>query len=276
MRSATDGRPVASDVVRGDERIVHWLVPTSPVDPGAVVSPAHLAAVAADWIEARGAPQSAPLSHDSAHKRWALGGLEKIDGVTAVRIVTFARATSERMIEVELQGKRFRVGRQHGVVIGDPVACEQVTAADILHPDLVTRAHSVTFLTPTSLRRGSRSSPLLEPRRIAVSLTRRWSEFASAALPDIRDPRSLDLTVTDIDGRNEVFNIGGGRTRPKGTVNEKNKEHSVSGFVGRMRFEYHTEEAAVLFSALWNFGASAGVGAYTTNGFGRIAVDSRW
>ena len=276
MRLATDGRPIASDVVCGNEQIVHWLVPTSPIDPGAVVSPAHLAAVAADWIEPRGAPQSAPLSHDSARKRWALGGLEMIDGVTAVRIVTFSTATSERMMTVALQGKSFRVGHQHGVVIGDPVACEVVTAAEILRPDLVARSHGVTFLTPTSLRRGSRSSPLLEPRRVAVSLSRRWTQFSSAELPDIRDPRSMDLTVTDIDGRNEVFKIGGGRKIPGDSVCENKKEHSVSGFLGRMRFEYHTQESALLFSALWNFGLSAGVGAYTTNGFGRIAVNSGW
>lgn len=226
--------------------IVHWTVPIAGVDPRHVKS-AYIHAVVTSW------PGHEP------DKPWSITPIIDVDGVHAIHVITLSESAGETASGLSLAAKELRLGSQTGHFLGDPVAIEAVTFADMLDTDPQS-AHCVAFLTPTTLRSGTRTSPFLDPVRLARSTVTRWNKLVPAAATLVADD-ARDTWVSDIDGHNEVTSL---------------HKTTVSGFVGRMRFVHPTEQSAQLFSRLWTFAEHAGIGAYTAAGLGRICLEQTW
>jgi CRISPR-associated endoribonuclease Cas6 len=144
---------------------------------------------------------------------------------------------------------------------GDP---QQVAAVpwDYLGCGSADRAWSLRLATPTTFRRGNRFTPLPAPSPILGSLRRSWSTWAPPTEAITLDLAHDPVWVSDIDGRNEVVKVS---------------DRTVSGFVGRIRFECdagdHVARAVHRLVALAPF---AGVGAHTTRGFGVVRLEPTW
>lgn len=232
--------------------IAHWAVPVVGVEPHRVKL-SYLHAVTSRWLDGR-------EDHGKPGKAWSLTPMIDVDGVPALHVITLSEAGFDALATSRLAGKQIRLGSQNGTIVADATIIEERGLTDLMNAP-VRRAHCVSFLTPTALRSGSRTSPLLDPYGVANSLTRRWNSLMTHPDLQLSAASGRNAWVSDIDGHNTVLRM-----------------HSitVSGFVGRMRFEYSDHDSATLFSRLWALAEHAGLGAYTTSGLGCIEVEETW
>ncbi|MFI8774868.1 CRISPR system precrRNA processing endoribonuclease RAMP protein Cas6 [Gordonia sp. NPDC062954] len=198
--------------------------------------------------------------HHDTRKPWSITPMTRIDGVDAIHVVSLSESANVAIGSRALARTQVRLGSQVGQFLGDPVALEFATARD-LAAEPVEEAHCIRFFTPTTLKDGNRSSPLLEPIRLARSTVSRWNSLFADPADHLDITDAQGVWVSDLDGRNEVVKL---------------HSTTVSGFVGRMRFVCTTEESARLFSRLWAFAEHAGVGAYTAAGMGCVLREPTW
>lgn len=221
--------------------ITQWSVPVAGVEPGYLEAP-HVHALVTSW-----------LGHDNTNP-WCITGTTAEDGVLTIDLVTLTYEGGCRLGEQPLALRGIRLGAQHGVLLSDAIP-RAVHSYDDLFQSTVNSADRIAFQTPTTIKNQHRTSPFLEPARIARSTARRWNNIVDDPALRLDENDATGVWVSDIDGRTEVVQLHG---------------NTVSGFVGEMRFAYSTPESATLFSRIWAFAELAGVGAQTATGFGRI------
>lgn len=232
-----------------------WAVPVTGIDPTRVRLD-HLHAVASGWMDD---------NHWDTIKPWAITPLSQIDQVTTIGVITLTENAGTTLATAVSAGTPLRLGAQHGHALSDPVL-RQVTRPELLLETshvAPTRASVWNFLTPATFRNRNRTTPLPDPQRVVHSLSAKWQGLYPSLGDELRmEPRQVaDISVTDIDGHNEVFPIGA---------------MTVSGFVGRVRYAAGDRVDAGRFAALCEFAELAGVGSYTTRGLGRIRREDTW
>ncbi|WP_267618122.1 CRISPR system precrRNA processing endoribonuclease RAMP protein Cas6 [Gordonia bronchialis] len=219
------------------------------IDP-AHVKLTYLHAVVSRWLDS-------DAEHSAGIKGWSLTPMIDVDGVPAIHFITMSGDAFDTAGIASLAGHNVRLGSQDGVALADPILLERLSADEVLETPPA-HAHTVTFMTPTSLRHGSKTSPLLDPVGLATSLTRRWNGLVSSVEHQLSPSAATGAFVSDIDGHNTVLRL---------------HSMTVSGFLGSMRFEYATDQSAHLFSRMWALAEHVGVGAYTTAGLGCVAIE---
>lgn len=229
-----------------------WTVPIAPVDDRGV-RPVHLHAVVAGMLD---------RSHWAPSKAWALAPLAYDGGCQALQIVTMVDGAASLVEEAAVPGAPLRLGGQETVILVPPILEAEVSSEDLLalpHES----AMVIDFVTPTTFRRRQRSMPLPEPVRLLNSLRSKWRLCFGDEGGEVvyRQLDSDEVWVTDIDGRNKVFKVSG---------------MTVSGFVGRIRYQCETDHAAKSFGALTAMATLTGVGSYTTRTLGRISRERTW
>ncbi len=230
-----------------------WVVGLQGIDP-ARVTPAQAHAVVSSWVD------DGLAGHRTSPKPWAITPVFTFDGVVALEFAALSDAAARTFRRAVRPGVALRLGAQRGEVLAVRLIADEPWAA--LADGDAARKWAVTFETPTTFRRGSRSSPLPDPESVVRSMSSRWEALApdGCALRRLGPTDVRSLWVSDIAGRNEVIDIGG-------TV--------VSGFLGSVRYRADDDAAARVFGALLRFGRVGGVGAYTARGLGVVRVEER-
>jgi CRISPR-associated endoribonuclease Cas6 len=231
-----------------------WQVTTPGIDP-TQVKVEQLHAVVSAWFD-----------HDDTHRASA----------KPYTVSPPAAATDGAMFEVGLldddltgrlltraaPGIRLRFGSQHTTLSHAPQQTAGAPWKQLAAPTTAT-AWCIQFVTPTTFRRGNAFTPWPAPKPVLGGLRAAWRHFAPTELPNLHLDMSNDpVWVTDIDGANQVV-----------TVNHL----TVSGFVGRIRYTCDaTPDVCAAVDRLMRLAPYAGIGAYTTRGFGLVRLEHTW
>lgn len=199
---------------------------------------------------------------DSAHhapvKPFSIAPPRDIADGIGLRIGMLCDGVAEDLARSLERDPRLRLGSHH-------YHCAGMTVTD--HHGWVGMAAvtqetrwSVEFCTPTTFRSRARSSPWADPGTVARGLAERWTALhpETAAGLDVRLARAI--WVADVSGRSVVV------PGPNSTV---------SGFLGRITYVGDVADgSAALFEKLLRFAGFAGIGSFTTFGFGQVRVRS--
>lgn len=155
-----------------------------------------------------------------------------------------------------VQDPTVRLGRHHyRYAEADVVAA--AGWAQLVAPSAATR-WTVQFLTPTTFRRGGRTSPWAAPESVARGLVARWRGLHPASAPELDDRQARSIWVSDVRGE---------------SVTVQGPDSTVSGFVGSVTYRGDLgTPACAAFGRLLGLAEFAGVGSFTTFGFGQVRV----
>jgi len=237
-------------------------------------------AVVSGWLDdpARDSQRS---GHGDQARKWAFGPLRTLppSGSDAEDAI----ALQVRLLDDSLRGRLAAAVRPGAVVRLGESRYEIVEAArevdQVSWPELRRwsgqRAWHVRFVTPTCLRRGSRTSPWPAPDSVARGLAERWRLLDPATAPPPPGHGAGPVWVSDIDGRSEVQVL---IRRAQRAGQWRFEDELVSGFIGRLRYvcDHGSDAEAATFDALMAFAVFAGVGSHTTYGFGVVVPEPTW
>ena len=195
-------------------------------------------------------------AHHAAVKPFAIAPPHDISGGVAMRVGVLRDALAEDLARSFEKDPRVRLGAHRFTYTGLRVA-EQTSWAEM---QSVTKEKrwEVEFRTPTTFRHGGRTSPWPDPAAIARSLITRWAAIDPDSSPQLDPHLSRSVWVSDISGHSVVV------PGPNSTV---------SGFLGQIRYVSDpTDGSAALFEQVLRFSRFAGIGSFTTFGFGQIVV----
>jgi CRISPR-associated endoribonuclease Cas6 len=154
-----------------------------------------------------------------------------------------------------------RLGRHWLAVAGVPVLDIACSWSEFVG-ERGRRAWEVGYRSPTTFRRGTRTSPWPAPESVLTSLAARWRALRPQTAPELSRDLARSVWVSDVEGRSECLRL-------RGTV--------VSGFVGRIRYVCDgPDEAAATVGALFAFAQFAGIGSHTAFGLGTIDLSPTW
>jgi CRISPR-associated endoribonuclease Cas6 len=159
--------------------------------------------------------------------------------------------------------------RRHGSSIGGLQQIVSTTWADLAaHRDRHT--WTLHFTTPVTFRRGSRFLPWPAPAPVFGSLRTTWRTFAAPHVGDLDLDLALDpLVVTAIDGTSTTEQVIL-KDPPPGCGDRI--EVTVTGFLGTVRYTVDGRINTAAVDTLTRLAPYAGIGAYTTRGFGAVQV----
>jgi CRISPR-associated endoribonuclease Cas6 len=232
-----------------------WRITLPTIDPSQVRLE-HLHAVVSGWFDTN------PDTHRAAAKPYSITPPAACAAGTAVEIGLLDDTLVDRLLTCAAPGKTVRLGTQHTRLCAAPDQVAVLTWAQAAAAGGMD-AWCLRFVTPTTFRRGNLFTPWPAPKAVLGSLRAAWRRFAPPDLP----PLILELTpepvwVTDIDGANQVLKVN---------------DRTVSGFVGRIRFAADAPDpVAAAIDQLVRLAPFAGVGAYTTRGFGMTRPEPTW
>lgn len=206
--------------------------------------------------------------HWANNKPWALRPIvEHAPGIGRIEVVTIGDEMAEWFQHRVQAGIQLRLGDQPVHVLAPPW-CEVVVDKQSFLEMEPQHAVVVNFCSPTTFRDQHISTPFMEPQRLIRSMNNRWTSLFNEPGPWVqgRDDEWLapvlrQVWVSDIDGSNRVLRIG--------------KKATVSGFVGRMRYVFDGESAAVC-TPLLGLASVVGLGAYTRRGLGHVELEPTW
>lgn len=159
-----------------------------------------------------------------------------------------------------------------GIYLGDiplqskkPQGLTQIksqTYEELLHGRLY-RKVSYTFLTPCTFNRYRKDYPLPDPQLVFESLLKKWNAFSEKTLPEeeIRERILKEVSVAELQVSTQTA--------------ELSKEVKMRGFVGKVRFFFHSEEVSSTLSPLVRFSVYSGIGRKTTMGLGRVVLSTK-
>jgi hypothetical protein len=200
-------------------------------------------------------------THRSIAKPYTVCPAKAAPGGITIELGLLDDSLPDRLRTVAAPGTRVRLGSTWSTITRPPRQLDTVPWAD-LTPSTDT-AWCLKFLTPTTFRRGNAFTPAPTLSAILGSLRSCWQRFAPPTVP----PLVLDLAqepvwMTDIEVTSHVVPVNG---------------LTVSGFTGRLRFACDgTAEQATAIDRLVRLAPYAGVGAYTTRGFGVTRPEPTW
>ena len=209
-------------------------------------------AVVSGWLD---------IDHKAPVKPYSLAPPRSVGGFTALEVRLLDDGLASRLLGGAPSGGRVRLGRHWFTVIA-AAALQVRTPWTDLHRRPPSRAWEVSYLSPTTFRRRTRTSPWPAPDSVLTSLASRWRAVSPATAPKVNQATARSLWVSDLDGRSETLQL---------------RETIVSGFVGRVRYVCdgsRVEAAAV--DALFAFAEYAGVGSHTAFGLGTATVTPTW
>ncbi|GLI00900.1 CRISPR system precrRNA processing endoribonuclease RAMP protein Cas6 [Phytohabitans aurantiacus] len=234
-----------------------WLATLPGIDPAAVRLE-HLHAVACTWLD------DSDEAHRAKTKPYSISPPIEAPGGAAIEIGLLTDQAADRFRQRVPAGTRVRLGSAWTTIRTPPQPVASTPWAALL-AGKDCRAWSLRFLTPTTFRRGNAFTPTPNLSAILGSLRRTWREFAPADLPPLELDLSTDpVWLTDIDVASQTVRVN---------------DRTVSGFTGRLRFVFDTDgesEAAASVDALVRLAEYAGIGAYTTRGFGMVRQEPTW
>jgi hypothetical protein len=244
-------------------------------------------AVVSGWLDdppsrrARaGPPRVRQSAHDDQVRHWACGPLRTIgmaaDGTSALtlQVRLLSDALDDRLRTAIEPGRGVRLGA-HLYQIAAPLHQVEQASWEDLRRWTGARAWQIRFVTPASMRRNNRTSPLLAPEPLARGLAERWRRLHPQTAPPRSTPGTGPVWISDIDGHSETQIIA---RRAKRNGQWQMEEEIVSGFVGRIRYvcDQGTDADAADFDALMAFAAFAGAGSHTTHGLGAVVHEPTW
>jgi CRISPR-associated endoribonuclease Cas6 len=207
----------------------------------------HLHALVSSWLDE-------PDGHHATAKPYSVAPPRAVGGTTVIEIGLLVDALADRLAACAAVGARVRLGSTFSCV----ASTRRVAALDWQPAGEGTdaRAWVLRFVSPTTFRRRNAFTPTPSLQAILGSLRRTWRMFRPADVADV----ILDLTpepvwLTDIHVDSQVLRVD---------------NRIVSGFVGWLRFVCDPDdgEVADAVDRLVALAPYAGVGAYTTRGFG--------
>lgn len=225
----------------------------------------YLHAVVSRWFD------DGDDAHRASAKPYTVCPARAVPGGVTIELGLLDDSLPDRLGTVAAAGTRVRLGSTWSTITRPPRQLDALPWTDLTAstdtassdtPSADT-AWCLRFLTPTTFRRGNAFSPAPSLSAILGSLRSCWQRFAPATVP----PLVLDLArepvwVTDIEVTSHVVPVNG---------------LTVSGFTGRLRFACDgTAEQAAAIDRLVRLAPYAGVGAYTTRGFGVTRPEPTW
>jgi len=232
-----------------------WEIGLPGVDP-ATVRLEWLHAVVSSWFD------DGEAAHGAKLKPYSVSPPCRADGGVVVEVGLLDDTLVPRLLTRASGGTAVRLGNTTVRLRSAPRQVAAVRWADLAAATSA-RAWCLRFASPVTFRRGDKFSPWPDPAPVLGGLRARWRAFVPPELP----PLSLDLSagpvwVTDVDGSSEVVRING---------------RTVSGFVGRLRFECDGDDpTASAVDSLVRLAPFSGIGAYTTRGFGVTIIEPTW
>ncbi len=228
-----------------------WTVTLSgPADPDIPVNAPH--AVVSQWLDE---------NHKAPVKGYAISPPQSQGPITTLEIRLLDDGLADRLTAGAAVGGRIRLGR-HWFTVAAPPRLDLAQPWQDLHATTGVRAWQVHFRSPTTFRRGSRTSPLPAPDSVLTSLVSRWRLLHPQTAPDLDRNGEQTLWVSDVEGRSQPLVL---------------RDTVVSGFVGQVRYVCDgTPDHADAVGALMRFAGYAGIGSHTAFGFGTVGVTSTW
>jgi Uncharacterized conserved protein len=232
-----------------------WAVTVAGVD-ATKVKLDHVHAVVSGWFD------DGEEGHRAKAKPYTVQQLQAVDGGTLLEIGLLVDELGDRLASAAAPGSQIRLGSTWTRITHPPEPVAMATWQELTDAGRAT-SWCLRFLTPTTFRRGNSFTPAPTLSAILGSLRASWREFAPPTVP----PLVLDLArepvwVTDIDVTSQVVSVKG---------------LTVSGFTGRLRFVCDgVAEQASMIDRLVRLAPYAGVGAYTTRGFGVTRPEPTW
>lgn len=199
-------------------------------------------------------------AHNAKVKPYAISPIGNGPKGPAIEIGTITESAEVALHRAARPSRRLRFGSQLATIADPPtrIATETWTK---LGTASAARAWCLQLLTPTTFRRRNRSSPWLAPETVLHGLADRWLAWSTLDAIELTRTELQSVWVTDLDGRNEVLQLNGS---------------TVSGFVGRIRYECDDEKVAKSVDRLLRLAAYIGVGSYTTKGLGVVRLEPTW
>jgi CRISPR-associated endoribonuclease Cas6 len=222
-----------------------------PVQAGTERRVVH--AVLARWLDTDHHADRKPWSW-----RWA-----STDPEPAIEIGLVDDTLADRLVS---GSDRHRAGSGASkLVASGPVAQLAATTWQRLAATPPRADWTLDYVSPVSFRRGTRFQPWPAPAPVFGSLRAAWRSFGAPHTGDLTvDLKADPLIVTAVAGASRTERV---TLRVPGPARQS-AQVTVTGFVGRVRYtaDGPIDQAAV--SALVALAPYAGVGAYTTRGFG--------
>lgn len=127
---------------------------------------------------------------------------------------------------------------------------------------------TMEFVSPVTFRRGSHFLPWPAPSPVFGSLRSAWRSFGAPHVGDVTLDLKLDpIVVTAMSGESQTEQVVLRRSRE---VGGQPTQLTVTGFTGRLRYAVDGVVDPSAVAALVALAPYAGVGAYTTRGFGGV------
>lgn len=229
--------------------------------PHCAADPEHLRVAVSRWLD-DDPGQVVPLSpHGAAHKAWGAWWRPRPDG-GELEVGVASQALSTRFLQRAAADGRIVFGDERLTLRDhDPAPRSTIEWAAVAATDSPGSSVTARFLTPTTLRRGSSTTPWLDPASLAISLSARWNALAPAGVPPayLAPAERAALWVSAVSGTTRVLRLAGQRVVP--------------GFVGDVTYRGDDEEVLRRFTALLGMAQYLGAGARTTYGFGRMRLE---
>jgi CRISPR-associated endoribonuclease Cas6 len=231
-----------------------WRVTLPGID-AATVRLDHLHAAVSGWFD------HDATAHDAESKPYTVSPAQIAETGAAIEISLLDDARVDQLHTAAAAGTRVRLGSTWTRITHPPQRIAAFTW-DELSTAGDTSSWCLRFVTPTTFRRGNNFTPSPSLRAILGSLRRSWLLAPPGVAPVQVELTPEPVWLTDIDIASHVVKVNG---------------RTVSGFTGRLRFVCDAgPQVAAMVDRLVRLAPYAGVGAYTTRGFGMTRQEPTW
>jgi len=207
--------------------------------------------------------------HHAAHKPWSWSASVGPEP-TVVRVGVLVDPLAKRLIDgVDAARRATRSSLVRPTGPARPVGAASWAE---LCSGAVRREWMVDFVSPVTFRRGNRFLPWPAPSAVLGSLRSAWHTFGAAEAGALAVDLKLDPVV--------VAAISGASTTERVVLHERPQPDgaraevavTVGGFTGQVSYAVDGDIDPAAVSTLVRLAPFAGIGAYTTRGFGGVRV----
>jgi CRISPR-associated endoribonuclease Cas6 len=231
-----------------------WEVVLSGVDV-ARVGHAELHREVSGWFDDGAA-------HWESRKPYRVSRPVAVDGGVSLEVGLLDDGLAGRLLTRASPGAPVRLGGQVARPCRQPRQVAGVGWPDLARPTGA-RRWTLRFLSPTTIRRGGRTSPWLAPEQVLASVRDEWRAHAPAGvgLPST-DRVGESVWVSDVDGSSRVERL----------VLSRDRRVTVSGFVGEICYRCDDPAVAAAVDPLFRLAPFCGVGGFAGWGFGQVRL----